>query len=214
MVVSYAKHLQKPKHFFRLLNKNLSLGAILRLMKEFIKYGFCFLMFLAYFAARSETGASVFFEPEAKRPEKIIAAKGKSIKVIDGDSIFIGKTEIRLEGIDAPEYFQECYDAENAPYPCGKLARRALEKMVSARLECRRITTDKYHRAVCICYDDGVNINRKMVEDGHAVAYKRYTHDFDEAEKSAQKLKKGIWQGRFMKPEFYRILKKQKKNHK
>lgn len=26
------------------------------------------------------------------------------VKVIDGDSLFIGKTEIRLEGIDAPEY--------------------------------------------------------------------------------------------------------------
>ena len=136
----------------------------MRLMKEFIKYGFCFLMFLAYFAARSETGASVFFEPEAIRPEKIIAAKGKNVKIIDGDSIFIGKTEIRLEGIDAPEYFQECYDAEDNPYPCGKLARRALEKMVSARLECHRITIDKYHRAVCICYDNGVNINLKMVE--------------------------------------------------
>ncbi len=183
-------------------------------MKEFIKYGFCFLVFPAYFAVCSETGASVFFEPEAMRPEKIITAKGKNIKVIDGDSIFIGKTEIRLEGIDAPEYFQECRDTEDKSYPCGKLARQALEKMVSAALECHRITTDKYHRAVCICYENGVNINKKMVEEGHAVAYKRYTHAFDEAELTAKKLKKGIWQGRFMKPEFYRILKKTKKNHK
>ena len=33
------------------------------------------------------------------------------VKVIDGDSIFIGKREIRLSGIDAPEYKQSCYNA-------------------------------------------------------------------------------------------------------
>ena len=39
-----------------------------------------------------------------------VAAKSK-IYVVDGDSIFIGEREIRLSGIDAPEYHQSCFDA-------------------------------------------------------------------------------------------------------
>ena len=35
------------------------------------------------------------------------------IKVIDGDSIVLNGTEIRLEGIDAPEYKQICHDKNN-----------------------------------------------------------------------------------------------------
>ena len=30
-------------------------------------------------------------------------------RVVDGDTIHIGKTKIRLHGIDAPETKQECY---------------------------------------------------------------------------------------------------------
>ena len=40
-------------------------------------------------------------------------AFGKSrIHVVDGDSIFIGEREIRLSGIDAPEFYQPCWDEE------------------------------------------------------------------------------------------------------
>ena len=33
-------------------------------------------------------------------------------RVVDGDTIHIGKTKIRLHGIDAPEMKQECYRVE------------------------------------------------------------------------------------------------------
>ena len=133
------------------------------------------------------------------------------IKVIDGDSIFINQREIRLSGIDAPEYDQSCFDAEDKPYACGAEAHKALQKMVDNTLKCRKVATDRYHREVSVCYAGGQNLNRQMVLQGWAVAYNRYTHDYDRAEAEAQRLKRGIWQGRFMQPEFYRILKRQKK---
>lgn len=188
--------------------------AIFRLMKHFIQYNAVLLAFFFSIASGSDVGAAVFGGIIHETPKKIIKAGGKPLKVIDGDSFFIGKTEIRLEGIDAPEYFQECYDAEDNPYPCGKKAKKALEKLVSSNIRCEKITRDKYRRVVAICHNGKLNINREMVAQGQAVAYKRYTHEFDDAEKSARRLKKGIWQGRFLKPEFYRILKKQKKNQK
>ena len=84
------------------------------------------------------------------------------VKVIDGDSIFIGKREIRLSGIDAPEYKQLCYNAAGKAYPCGELAFRALKKMVDDSLECRSVTTDRYKREVAVCYVGGEDINRKI----------------------------------------------------
>ena len=59
------------------------------------------------------------------------------VKVIDGDSIFIGKREIRLSGIDAPEYKQPCYNAAGKAYPCGELAFRALKKRYDGPLQTR-----------------------------------------------------------------------------
>lgn len=188
--------------------------VIFRLMKKFITYSAGLLAFSVCVTFGFKSGAAVFGGFYHEKPKKIISAKGRPLKIIDGDSFFIGKTEIRLEGIDAPEYFQECYDAEDNPYPCGKKAKKALEKLVSSDIRCKKITRDKYRRVVAVCYNGKLNINREMVAQGHAVAYKRYTHEFDDAEKSARSLKKGIWQGRFLKPEFYRILKKQKKNQK
>jgi len=46
--------------------------------------------------------------------------------VIDGDTVVISGTHIRLEGIDAPETHQVCTDANGKPWPCGRIATREL----------------------------------------------------------------------------------------
>ena len=47
-------------------------------------------------------------------------------RVVDGDTIHIGDTKIRLHGIDAPEAKQECYRVDDSPYRCGEAATDAL----------------------------------------------------------------------------------------
>ncbi len=66
---------------------------------------------------------------------------------------------------------------------------RALKKMVDDSLECRSVTTDRYKREVAVCYVGGEDINRKMVLEGWAVAYTRYSDDYVPAEKEAQRAK-------------------------
>lgn len=131
----------------------------------------------------------------------------QSVKVIDGDSIVVDGVEMRLEGIDAPEYHQLCYRADKSSYPCGKEAFKYMKMLVKNKtLSCKNLGKDRYKRQIAVCFANGEDINRKMVRAGWAVAYDRYSQDYVEDEIFAKKQKKGIWKGKFMKPELWRRL--------
>jgi endonuclease YncB( thermonuclease family) len=49
-------------------------------------------------------------------------------RIIDGDTIQIGTTKIRLEGIDTPETDQKCLDSTGQPWNCGIEARNRLSE--------------------------------------------------------------------------------------
>lgn len=72
--------------------------------------------------------------------------------VIDGDTLAIHGTRIRLFGIDAPEDGQLCLDAQSRPYRCGQRAANALaDYLVSKPVTCAAKNTDQYGRIVAIC---------------------------------------------------------------
>lgn len=139
-----------------------------------------------------------------------VNAQNARVKVIDGDSLMVDGVEVRLSGIDAPEYHQECYDKDNKPYPCGKMAYEFLLKITGQDTVCKQIVKDKYHRSVAVCRSQGKNLNQEMVANGWAVAYTSYTDAFLDTEAKAKKAGRGIWQGRFMRPELYRALMRKK----
>ncbi len=41
--------------------------------------------------------------------------------VLDGDSIKVGKKEVRLFGLDSPEYSQTCFNEKDEEYSCGQV---------------------------------------------------------------------------------------------
>ncbi len=133
------------------------------------------------------------------------SAKAK-IEIIDGDSFWLNKIEMRLDGIDAPEYNQQCYDGEEHLYNCGKNASNMLKKLIKPDVKCKQIDVDRYKRNVVVCESEGKIINKEMVASGWAVAYKKYSKDYEDDELLAKKNKKGIWQGRFMRPELFRAI--------
>lgn len=94
---------------------------------------------------------------------------GKVTKVIDGDSLVVTskkkKIEIRLYGIDSPEYDQ--------PYS------KEAKKYVKSRLSGRRVNVeglyhDDYGRLVSLVFVSKKSINQELVENGLAWVYKRY----------------------------------------
>ncbi len=122
----------------------------------------------------------------------------------DGDSLVLNDTEVRLFGIDAPEYNQTC-NGSAGEYPCGRKARDALRALLRNRtISCRSFETDRYGRAVSVCKDGDLEINREMVRQGWAVAYFRHSTAYAAAQKEARAARRGIWQGRFEMPENYR----------
>ena len=132
---------------------------------------------------------------------------GKAI-IIDGDTIHIGENKIRLQGIDAPEYRQTC-TIDKEIWNCGIESTMALKNLIlDKEVYCEIIDKDKYKRFVGICYLNNQNINKYMVRNGWAIAYRYYSLDFVEDEKLAKKDKIGLWQGKFQEPYLYRKSKK------
>lgn len=131
-------------------------------------------------------------------------ASGNNYQAIDGDSFKAGNTEVRLHGIDAPEYRQTCSE-KGKPQPCGRLALDALSKLIRNKdIACKIINRDRYGRQVSVCRDGALDINREMVRLGWAVAYRKHALDYVNAEREAKTAKRGIWAWGFEMPEEYR----------
>ena len=58
----------------------------------------------------------------------------------------------------------------------------------------------------CMNMDGDINLNKWMVRNGYAVAYRRYSNDYIEDENYAKKNKIGLWSGSFIHPEKWRKL--------
>lgn len=94
--------------------------------------------------------------------------------VIDGDTIEVHGRRIRLAGIDSPESGQTC-KSKGIEYRCGKAAAFALADKIGRRpVTCEQRDTDRYGRVVAVCTLDGVDLNRWLVQQGHAIAYRAY----------------------------------------
>lgn len=129
--------------------------------------------------------------------------------VVDGDSLRpkSGGEDIRLHGIDAPELNQNCQDRDRRSYPCGRRARDHLRKLVGGRdVTCQTRDVDRYGRTVAVCTAGETELNRQMVADGWALAYRQHEHRYVRDEVAAQAARRGIWQGTFEQPELWRRI--------
>lgn len=121
-------------------------------------------------------------------------------RIIDGDTIEVAGERIRLFGIDAPETRQLC-SAHGESYHCGKEAARALAERVGSRpLNCRQRTTDRYGRAVSVCYQGDEDIGAWLVRAGWALSFRKYSHVYVGEEEAAHRQGLGLWQGEFEAP--------------
>jgi endonuclease YncB( thermonuclease family) len=121
--------------------------------------------------------------------------------VIDGDTIEIHGQRIRLFGIGAPESSQLCVRPTGERWRCGQRASFALaDRIGRATVSCQSQDLDRYGRVVAVCFNGNEDLNRWMVANGWAVAYKRYSVDYVADEAGAHRKQINIWSGSFDMP--------------
>lgn len=109
---------------------------------------------------------SPFEEKTAETVPPVTTVTGKA-RVVDGDTIVIRKTQIRLFGIDAPEI--------NHPYgQKSKWAMVALCKGQEIRAEI--LETDTYGRTIARCHlPDGRDLSAELVKQGLAIDWPKFS---------------------------------------
>ncbi|CCD92235.1 conserved exported hypothetical protein [Bradyrhizobium sp. ORS 375] len=134
--------------------------------------------------------------------------------VRSGDTIQLGDTVFRLDGIDAPEVDQLCIDDHADPWSCGVEAREQLTRLIGGRaVRCEDLGPDKplKTRRIGLCAVDGdkLSLNQQLARAGFAIsaepAAKARVKDDVAAAKDAAR---GLWKGCFIAPSEFRSDKK------
>ena len=121
--------------------------------------------------------------------------------VIDGDTIEIHGERIRLDAIDAPETRQLCRQSDGTPWRCGQKSAFALSDIMGrATIRCEQKSRDRYRRIIAVCFKGTINLNAWMVEQGWAVAFRKYGLDYVTQEDEARVNRRGMWAGGFDMP--------------
>jgi endonuclease YncB( thermonuclease family) len=125
--------------------------------------------------------------------------------VIDGDTINIRGERIRLLGIDAPEVAQMCFLPDSIRWPCGRRASFALADFIGMRtVQCEKMDKDRWGRTVSKCTVQNVDLQMWMLENGLALAFRRYSKAYLPNEVRAQRQRRGLWSGQFQAPWVWR----------
>jgi endonuclease YncB( thermonuclease family) len=67
-------------------------------------------------------------------------------------------------------------------------------------VSCQPRDRDRYGRIVAVCFKGNEDLNRWMVANGWAVAYRRYSVDYVTDEDTARRSRINIWSGAFDMP--------------
>ena len=125
-------------------------------------------------------------------------------RAVDGDTLAIGETYVRLHGIDAVESAQTCNRA-GQPWECGREAQEYLARLIEgATVQCRQRDRDSYGREVATCRANGRDLSQAMVDTGFAIALRHYSEAYVSTEDAARSRGIGIWASEFQNPADFR----------
>lgn len=107
--------------------------------------------------------------PGGADAQQAAVLRGTVMRVIDGDTLMVrlasGPIRVRLHAMDAPEMNQ----------PGGPEAKQALSALVQGRtVDLQPVEQDRYERLIAVMRLGTLEINREMIRQGHAWAYRRY----------------------------------------
>jgi endonuclease YncB( thermonuclease family) len=127
--------------------------------------------------------------------------------IIDGDTLEIHGTRIRLWGIDAPESSQLCRGDDSLQYRCGAKAANDLDAFIASRpVSCIPISLDRYRRTVATCSVGDIDLGEWLARNGLALDWPQYSRQkYDPAQREAEHAGRGMWAGSYVEPWLYRV---------
>ncbi len=139
---------------------------------------------------------------------------GYVVKVIDGDSLRVKKgreiIEIRLYGIDSPEWGQDY----------GNKAKKVLKKkLYRKRVSVVSKDIDRYGRTVALVSSSSGLVNREMVREGYAWMYPKYCKqqplcsEMKRLEQAARARRLGLWRAQSPVSPWHWKWQQRKKKH-
>ena len=115
-------------------------------------------------------------------------------QVVDGDTLKIGNTTHRLNGIDAPEEGQKCKGTTKKDWPCGKRSTDELARLLNlGEVSCVSTGSDGYGREISTCRVGDIELNSHLVRRGFAWAFRKYSQAYVREEELAKEESLGIW---------------------
>jgi endonuclease YncB( thermonuclease family) len=121
----------------------------------------------------------------------LITITGKVVKVVDGDTFDVLDSSfktirIRMNGIDAPEKKQAF----------GEASRKQLASLCAGKVvRIVKYSTDRNKRWIADSYVDGISLSHRMVQEGMAWHFVKYSSDTSLArlQQQARAKKIGLW---------------------
>lgn len=125
--------------------------------------------------------------------------------VVDGDTIEVARQRIRLWGVDAVESSQLCTNADGRKWRCGAMAANKLSEFIGSRnVTCVQRDRDRYNRVVATCDVAGVDLGQWLVQNGWALAFRRYSMRYVPTEMHARQALTGVHGTKYTQPWDYR----------
>ncbi len=133
------------------------------------------------------------FLPKLGRPER---REGAAVTPTAGPRPHIGGIRLRIPAPDNAPSRQLCR-LDGKPWQCGKDATNALARKIARRpVTCEDLGRDRYKRIIGRCTVAGEDLEKWMVQQGLALAYRRYSLDYVDEEADAQAARHLGWRVR------------------
>ena len=92
-------------------------------------------------------------------------------------------------------------------YQCGVRSKEFLVSLITDKpVRFVHKDVDRYKRIVAECFVNNINLNKELVKNGWALAYRDYSNDYVDDENFAKENNLGMWKGTFIEPKKWRKL--------
>ena len=137
-------------------------------------------------------------------------ARAADVVVRDGDTLQLGDTTYKLDGVDAPEFDQICVDDHADPWACGVDTRDKVAALIgTGAVHCDDLgpapSYKTWRLGLCRIEGESESLNAQIVRAGYATAILAAgTQRFAAEEADARDRQRGLWHGCFVAPQEFR----------